>query len=106
MKAQVFLGEAATEDARALDAVQRRKLAWWAARLAADFAAGDHIRRDLAPRKLLAKHHAENLWRFELPGGWRGLYTVMSRADQPLTVSILRIVDHKEYDRLFGYKRS
>lgn len=106
MKARVHLSGDAEVDFEELDATKRRKLQWWVARLAEDVTVGDHIRRELIPEKLRRKYDIENLWRLELPGGWRALYSILTSPHHPLTVSIVRIVDHKEYDRMFGYHSS
>ena len=45
----------------------------------------------------------QNLWKLDLPQGWRALYTVGSEG--PLRVVIvLEVVRHKDYERLLGYK--
>lgn len=106
MNARVYLSDEAADEAAALDPVQRRKLDWWARRLSADVTAGDHVRRELVPAALRRKYALENLWRLELPGGWRALYTILSSPERGRAVRILRVVDHRAYDRLFGYKRS
>lgn len=68
--------------------------------------AGDHISKSKIPDSLRKEYGIDNLWRIELPEGWRALYTVISRPSEETTVSILRILSHKEYDRLFGYSTS
>ena len=99
----VLISGAATLDRRRLDPVQGKKLLWWRDRLSEDPTAGDHVQKDLIPRQLKRQFGVENLWRAELPGGWRLLYTIAARVDIRPQVRILRILTHKEYDRLFGY---
>jgi len=103
---RVLVSEEATRERRRLRPAQERKLLWWRDRLATDPTAGDNIRRDLIPRDLRRRFGVENLWRAELPGGWRLLYTIVARVDVRPEVRILRILTHKEYDRLFGYSTS
>jgi len=67
---------------------------------------GGQIRKYRIPRDLKRRLGIENLWRAELPGGWRLLYTIVAKVDVRPEVRILRILDHKEYDRLFGYATS
>ena len=99
---------ARVEDAeRSLDEKQRRKLSWWYARLKADVFAGNQIPKDRIPSALAPRNGLpgppSNAWRFELPGAYRGIYTVQpSETGRPL-VFVLEILSHKEYDRLFGY---
>jgi len=102
----VLVSEEAASERRRLSPVQERKLRWWGDRLAGDPTAGDNIRKDLIPRDLKRRFGIENLWRAELPGGWRLLYTIVAKVDVRPEVRILRILTHKEYDRLFGYATS
>jgi hypothetical protein len=102
----VWLSVDAVRDRRRLSKEQEKKLLWWRDRLTQDATVGDHVRRSLTPPALKRKYEINNLWRLELPGGWRALYTIASQpAGQP-EVMILRILSHKEYDRLFGYSTS
>lgn len=106
MKAEVFLSEDAAKDRNALDDAQGRKLLALAKQLAADVALGDQLQRARIPKSLKRTYACDNLWRLELPGAWRVLYTIQSRPNENVTVSILRILSHKEYDRLLGYSTS
>ena len=60
------------------------------------------------PKKLIPRKWQVyfNLWKYDLPKGWRLFYTV-APPDQPGKVLVLSIVlewmSHKEYERLFGY---
>lgn len=105
-KYAVLISEEASSERRRLDRVQDRKLLWWRDRLAEDPTAGDSVRKDMIPRELRRRFGIENLWRAELPGGWRFLYTIAARVDVRPQVRILRILTHKEYDRLMGYATS
>jgi len=59
---------------------------------------GDPIAKRLIPIEV------QNLYRIELAHFWRMLYTIESDGND-ITIFVLFIVDHKEYDRLFGYGR-
>lgn len=60
---------------------------------------GDNIKKELIPKK----YNVPNLWRVELSNYWRMLYTI--RGDEiEIICFILEIVNHKEYDKIFGYK--
>jgi Txe/YoeB family toxin of Txe-Axe toxin-antitoxin module len=64
---------------------------------------GIHIPKKLIPKEYLMKYELTNLWKYDLPKGWRLLYTI--EVDEIKIVSIiLEWMTHKEYDRLFGYK--
>ncbi len=57
------------------------------------------------PRERVPKRFRSlpNLFRLELPEGWRALYTVASSPMAGTQVRIVWVCDHKRYDRLFGY---
>lgn len=60
---------------------------------------GDNIQKRLIPKS----YKAPNLWRVELTGYWRMLYTI--KGDQvEIICFILDILSHKDYDNRFGYK--
>jgi hypothetical protein len=103
MPCEVWLSEEAAGDRTRLNKEQEKKLIWWRNRLAQDVTVGDPIRKSLVPVALKRSYEIHNLWRLELPGGWRALYTIASRPLGRPEVLILRIVSHKDYDRLFGY---
>jgi mRNA-degrading endonuclease RelE of RelBE toxin-antitoxin system len=106
MPYEVWLSEEAAKERKLLSKEQERKLMWWRDRLARDVTVGDPIRKSQIPATLKRAYEINNLWRLELPGGWRVLYTVASRPAGKPEVFILRILSHEEYDRLFGYSNS
>jgi hypothetical protein len=85
---------------RAAGEAQRRKLREFAARLRQRPFLGDRI-----PRRLVPRHFRDlpNLFRLELPGGWRALYTVATAPLAGTQVRVVWIGDHTRYDRLFGH---
>jgi len=71
--------------------------------LKADHGYGIRIPHNLIPKDYVKKHEIDNLRKVNLPDGWRLLYTV--QADKVMIVSvILEWMDHKNYERRFGYK--
>jgi hypothetical protein len=64
---------------------------------------GDRLRRDLWPKRFRG---FPNLFRFELPGAHRGVYSVLTHPGRNREVRILWLGNHKQYDRLFGYSTS
>ena len=60
------------------------------------------------PKKLIPKEYAvrygtlTNLWKYNLPGAWRLIYTVKRGEVEVLSV-MLEWMDHKEYERRFKY---
>lgn len=71
--------------------------------LLADPFRGDRIRRNLWPKRF---RHLPNLFRFELPGAHRGVYSVLTYPGQQREIRIVWLGNHKRYDRLFGYSTS
>jgi len=104
MPCEVWLSEEAVEDRNRLTREQEKKVIWWRDRLAQDVTVGDPIRKSLIPVVLKRNYEIDNLWRVELPGGWRALYTIASRPPGRPEVLILRILCHKDYDRGLGMR--
>jgi len=63
---------------------------------------GDSIAKRLIPEKFKAMG-IKNLYRAELSNYWRMLYTIEGTRVE-IFLFVLSIVDHKQYDKLFGYK--
>lgn len=55
-------------------------------------------------KELVERYQLTNLWRVELTNYWRMLYTL--RGDKlEVLCFVIEILDHKKYDKLFGYKK-
>ena len=60
---------------------------------------GDNIKKRQIPKC----YDAQNLWRVELTGYWRMLYTI--KGDEVRIICfVLDILNHENYDKKFGYK--
>lgn len=64
---------------------------------------GIQIPKRLMPREYVQKYGINNLWKYDLPRGWRLLYTVTTDNEVELISAILEWFDHKDYERRFGY---
>lgn len=65
---------------------------------------GDSVKKDLIPQGYRLNYNATNLFRVELSGFWRMLYTV--KGDQiEIICFILDILNHSGYDKKFGYRK-
>jgi len=64
---------------------------------------GDPIAKRLIPIKF-KQQGIQNLYRVELSNYWRLLYTLEGTKVE-IFAFVLNIVEHKEYDKLFGYKK-
>lgn len=67
---------------------------------------GDPISKKLIPKEYKKKYGITNLFRVELPNYWRILYTLTNNETQiEIIAFILDIIEHKDYDKKFGYKK-
>lgn len=61
---------------------------------------GDNIRKQQIPKEYAVK----NLWRVELSQFWRMLYMIQGD-EKEVICFIVDIMDHKRYDKIFGYRK-
>ena len=59
------------------------------------------VKKSKLPAKLMDRYDLTNLFVEDLPNFWRLLYTI-SRHNEERYIVIVEIVDHREYDKLFG----
>ncbi len=63
---------------------------------------GIQIPKNLIPKEYIQEYRIKNLWKYNLPKGWRLIYSVL--ADEIIVVSlVLEWFGHKEYERRFKY---
>ena len=64
---------------------------------------GIQIPKRLIPKEYIKKYGIRNLWKYDLPDGWRLLYSITT----PTKVEILSIIiewfNHKDHERRFKY---
>lgn len=65
---------------------------------------GDQVKKGQIPNYYIKKYGVTNLWRIELSNYWRLIYTIQSNEVEIIDF-VLDIIDHKEYDKKFGYRR-
>lgn len=63
-----------------------------------------HIKQRLIPREYVKKYGIDNLWKYDLPNGWRLLYS-LGREEIEIIAIILEWLDHKNYEKRFGHKK-
>jgi len=63
---------------------------------------GIQIPKRLIPIGYIQNYNVKNLWKYDLPDGWRLIYTIDSDKVKLLSI-ILEWFDHKEYERRFNY---
>lgn len=67
---------------------------------------GNPVSKRLIPSEYKTKYGVKNLFRVELPSFWRMLYTLTAGDSGVETlVIVIDIIDHKKYDKVFGYKK-
>jgi len=65
---------------------------------------GTQIRKGQMPQKYFLKYDANNIWKLDLSNYWRMLYTVIG-SEVEIISFILDIIDHRTYDKIFGYRK-
>ena len=63
---------------------------------------GKQIRHSLIPKSYLRKFGIDNLWKYDLPHGWRLVYSLASMNEDNLCL-IVEWFSHKQYERRFKY---
>jgi hypothetical protein len=64
---------------------------------------GNPVQKKQLPPRLIVEYDIRNLYRVELPDYWRLLYTIEGN-NVEIFLFVLSIVDHKDYNKLFGYR--
>lgn len=63
---------------------------------------GIQVPKRIIPKEYISKYRVPNLWKYDLPKGWRLIYSIVN--DEIVVVSlILEWFNHKEYERRFKY---
>lgn len=70
----------------------------------ADYKYGDLIPRKYISKATIQKYGTDKIFRVELVGYWRLLYTVIGD-DVEIIAFILEYMDHDKYNKIFGYRK-
>ena len=109
MKSRIEFAEAKTE--KALQDLRNsrtedKKLYKWIFRAFEDLEenafCGIQLPKRLIPRVYFDKYGIDNLWKYDLPKGWRLIYSVAKGQVRVLSI-ILEWMSHKKYERRFNY---
>lgn len=65
---------------------------------------GIQIPKNRIPKDYVQRYDATNLWKVNLSGAWRMIYTVRG-TEVDIVALILDILDHRDYDKKFGYRK-
>jgi Txe/YoeB family toxin of Txe-Axe toxin-antitoxin module len=63
---------------------------------------GRNVKKELIPKEFIKKFEINNLWIYNLRADWRLLYTI-GRDEIEVLALILDWMNHKDYERLFGF---
>jgi len=63
---------------------------------------GIQIKKRLIPKKYLSEFKIHNLWKYNLPDGWRLLYAIENQGNGVFVI-IIEWLSHKDYERKFNY---
>ena len=72
--------------------------------LKCDPVAGIQIPHQFIPKKYVTMADVNNLWKFDLFGGWRLIYTLKTNEIEILAI-VLDVIDYKKYNKIFGYRK-
>lgn len=64
--------------------------------------AGIKIPKKLWPKEYVRKYKITNLWKYNLPDGWRITYTLKTNEIEIISI-LLEWFTHKEYEKRFKY---
>lgn len=64
---------------------------------------GIQIPKRLFPSEYVIKYNITNLWKYDLPNGWRLIYTITPENEVELISAILEWFNHKNYEKRFNY---
>ena len=60
------------------------------------------VPKKLIPKIYIEKYGIDNLWKYDLPSGWRLLYSVANGGVVVLAI-VIEWFSHKDYERKFKY---
>lgn len=70
-----------------------------------NFHYGQPISKNKIPQKYIEKYDIDKLFWVSLPNYWRMLYTLKDGENKiEIIAFIIDIINHKKYDKIFGYK--
>lgn len=65
---------------------------------------GIQIPKRLIPQEYTKKYGINNLWKYDLPDGWRLLYSITTPNKVEIISVIIEWFDHKNYERKLKYQ--
>ena len=65
---------------------------------------GIQISKKQIPKEYIVNYGVTNLWKINLPDFWRMIYTITGNELEIISI-LLEFMDHKKYNKIFGYKK-
>jgi len=66
---------------------------------------GIHIAKNKIPKEYIERYDINNIWKINLPRALRMLYSLKGEEIRIFAL-ILDILDHKDYEKKFGYRKN
>ena len=66
---------------------------------------GLHIQKDRIPKEYFVNFDVNNLWKVDLSGAWRMIYTIRGSQIEIIAL-ILDLLNHRDYEKKFKYRKS
>ena len=60
------------------------------------------VPKKLIPKKYIQKYKIDNLWKYDLPKGWRLFYSIAESKIIIISI-VIEWMNHKDYERKFKY---
>lgn len=83
-----------------------KEIYFWIKRAIGDLKLNAHcgiqVPKKIIPKEYIQKYGIDNLWKYDLPRGWRLIYSVANNNIEVISI-VLEWMDHKEYARRFRY---
>lgn len=64
---------------------------------------GIQLKKSLIPKEYTKKYRVNNLWKYDLPDGWRVIYALFPQNKVEILSVIIEWFNHKDYERRFNY---
>lgn len=64
---------------------------------------GIQLPKKLIPKEYIKKYEIKNLWKYDLPNGWRIMYSIMPQNKVEILSVVIEWFNHKDYERRFQY---
>lgn len=64
---------------------------------------GIRIPKRLIPSEYIKRYKITNLWKYDLPNGWRLIYSITTPDKVEIISVILEWFNHPDYEKRFGY---